>query len=194
MVTKAIPEQDMAYLNYVAEQNQVCLIGPGSPGVYSVGESKAGVMPTKEFKKGKLGLITKSGTLTYELTRLLTNRGIGQSTVVGIGNDFIAGTRFKELLQLFEADPQTHQVLMQANANGIGEVEAADMISSMSKPVIVYMPELEPEVSDFHFEGFKLQSKKMSYDVKYNLLAKSGGIMVKKMSQIHTVLKSFGYK
>ncbi|MBI5399025.1 succinate--CoA ligase subunit alpha [Candidatus Saganbacteria bacterium] len=139
-LTEGIPTQDMIdAVNYVKER-RLRLIGPNCPGITTPYEAKLGFMPNNIFKKGEVGVISRSGTLTYEIIYELTQVGIGQSTCIGIGGDPILGSTFVELLPDFNADPQTKTVVMLGEIGGSDEEVAAEYIATkMKKPVIAFI-------------------------------------------------------
>ena len=118
----------------------VTLIGPNCPGALSPGKANVGIIPAEIFREGSIGLVSRSGTLTYQIGHELTQLGLGNSTIVGIGGDPIVGSSFLEVLALFEADPQTQQVVMVGEIGGDEEEKAAVFIQSgMTKPVVAYI-------------------------------------------------------
>lgn len=135
-ITEGMPVMDMARVIKKLEDYPCTLIGPNCPGVITPGVAKIGIMPGYIHKPGRVGLISKSGTLTYEATWQLGNLGMGQSTAVGIGGDPIIGTSFIDLLDLFEEDPDTDAILMIGEIGGTAEIDAAEYIRNyISKPV-----------------------------------------------------------
>ena len=144
-ITEGIPVADMARVKqrldaHNASGRRVRLIGPNCPGLITPGEAKIGIMPGYIHTKGHIGIVSRSGTLTYEGAWQLTQLGLGQSTVVGIGGDPIAGTSFTDVLELFEADPATHAVLMMGEIGGQAEEAAARFFKEkMSKPVFAFI-------------------------------------------------------
>src|SRR5688572_21631457 len=118
----------------------VRLIGPNCPGALSPGKGNVGIIPAEIFREGSVGLVSRSGTLTYQIGHELTQLGLGNSTIVGIGGDPIVGSSFLEMLALFEADPQTEQVVMVGEIGGDEEEKAAAFIEAeMTKPVVAYI-------------------------------------------------------
>jgi succinyl-CoA synthetase alpha subunit len=115
------------------------MIGPNCPGIVSVGQCKVGIMPARIFKPGPVGLISRSGTLTYEVTAALTEAGLGQTTCIGIGGDPIIGTTFIDLLMEFEDDPDTECVVIIGEIGGSDEETAAEFAAEMTKPVIGFI-------------------------------------------------------
>lgn len=139
-LTDGIPILDMIAVKQYMKGKNAQLIGPNTPGIISPGKCKIGLMPGYIHKQGRMGVISRSGTLTYEVVDQLTKLGIGQSTCVGIGGDPIVGLRFVELLQLFEADPGTDAVIMIGEIGGKAEEEAAKHYrQSMTKPVVAFI-------------------------------------------------------
>jgi succinyl-CoA synthetase alpha subunit len=139
-ITEGIPIQDMvADYQYVKDRGRR-LIGPNCPGLITPGESKAGIMPGRIHTPGRIGVISRSGTLTYEVVYNLTLAGLGQSTCVGVGGDPIIGTSFVDLLELYEADPGTDAVVLIGEIGGEDEERAAQFVQeSMTKPVVAFI-------------------------------------------------------
>lgn len=139
-ITEGIPVQDMVLVSRYLEGKRSRLIGPNCPGVISPEQCKIGIMPGHIHKRGPVGVISRSGTLTYELVGQLTERGIGQSTCVGIGGDPIIGTKFIDCLALFEQDPETQLIALIGEIGGSAEEEAAAYIQQhVSKPVVGFI-------------------------------------------------------
>ncbi len=139
-ITEGIPVLDMAKVRTFLDQKDARLIGPNCPGLISPGEAKVGIMPAQIHKPGKVGLVSRSGTLTYEVVQALTDLNLGQSTAIGIGGDPIIGTNFIDVLKLFEADPDTEHVVLIGEIGGTAEQKAAEYIAKhMSKPVTSFI-------------------------------------------------------
>ncbi|MFO7310761.1 MAG: succinate--CoA ligase subunit alpha [Bacillota bacterium] len=138
-ITEGIPVQDMIEAVQFVRQKGVRLIGPNCPGLITPGQALVGILPGRIFTPGPVGLVSRSGTLTYEVVNELTSRGIGQSTCVGIGGDPIIGTRFIDVLRMFEEDPQTKVVVMIGEIGGSDEEEAAEYIKQMKTPVVSFI-------------------------------------------------------
>lgn len=140
-ITEGIPTSDMvAVRNYLKGKENIRLIGPNCPGVITPGKCKAGIMHPAAFAPGKVGVCSRSGTLTYEIAAMLTEAGIGQSTCVGLGGDPIVGTPFPEALRLFQEDPETEGIVMIGEIGGTCEQAAAEFISkNVTKPVAAFI-------------------------------------------------------
>jgi succinyl-CoA synthetase alpha subunit len=139
-ITEGIPLHAMLRTYHLLRAYPVRLIGPNCPGIISPGKAKVGVIPHAPFTPGPVGIVSRSGTLTYEIASHLSQRGLGQSTVVGIGGDPIVGTTFTELLPLFEEDPETKVVVMVGEIGGAAEEEAAEYAKrEMKKPLVAYI-------------------------------------------------------
>ena len=140
VITEHIPVHDVMEIREYASGREVQIIGPTTPGVITVGEAKMGIMPGNMFSPGRIGVISRSGTLSYEVSINLATGGFGQSTVVGIGADPVGFTNMPELLRLFEKDPGTDLVVIVGEVGGIQEEKAAEFIDRwMTKPVVAYI-------------------------------------------------------
>ncbi len=139
-ITEGVPVLDMIRVRAYLDQKKVRLIGPNCPGLITPGEAKVGIIPGHICTPGGIGIVARSGTLTYEVIYALSNRGMGQSTCVGIGGDPINGTNFIDVLQMFEDDPLTDQVVLIGEIGGSDEERAAEFIAArMSKPVTAFI-------------------------------------------------------
>ena len=139
-ITEGVPVQDMVKVKKIIEQNGTRLIGPNCPGIITVEECKLGIMPGFICKKGRIGVISKSGTLTYEAIDQLVNVGLGQTTAIGIGGDPIIGTTMKDCLKLFEADQETDGIIIIGEIGGQMEIEAARWAkNNVTKPLVGFI-------------------------------------------------------
>jgi succinyl-CoA synthetase alpha subunit len=139
-ITEGVPAHEMLRIHAFVQGRGVRVIGPNCPGALSPGKANVGIIPAEIFREGSIGLVSRSGTLTYQIGHELTQLGLGNSTIVGIGGDPIVGSSFLEILALFEADPQTEYVVMVGEIGGDEEEKAAAYIEAeMSKPVVAYI-------------------------------------------------------
>jgi succinyl-CoA synthetase alpha subunit len=140
IITEGAPVKDMMYAKMYATKKGMKTIGPNCPGIITAEECKIGIMPGNIFKKGKVGLISKSGTLTYEGANQVCKEGFGISTAVGIGGDPIIGLSYKQLLQMFQDDPETEAIVMIGEIGGDLEIQAAEFIKeNITKPVVAFI-------------------------------------------------------
>ena len=140
IITEGAPVKDMMYAKAYATKKGMNTIGPNCPGIITAEECKIGIMPGFIFKKGPVGLISKSGTLTYEASNQVVKEGLGITTAVGIGGDPIIGLSYKQLLPMFEADPETEAIVMIGEIGGDLEIQAAEFIKEhISKPVVAFI-------------------------------------------------------
>ncbi|MEO0139783.1 MAG: succinate--CoA ligase subunit alpha [candidate division WOR-3 bacterium] len=140
VITEGIPVKDMLEAKAFAESKGARIIGPNCPGLITPGQSKVGILPAHIFKPGKIGVVSRSGTLTYEIVSHLTANGFGQSTAIGIGGDPIIGTKFVDVLKLFKEDPDTEAVVLIGEIGGTDEQDAAEYIKNeFNKPVVAFI-------------------------------------------------------
>jgi succinyl-CoA synthetase alpha subunit len=140
-ITEGIPAQDEARVyNYVTQTSNARVLGPNCPGLLSPGKANVGIMPPEIAMPGRVGVVSRSGTLTYQAVHELTMLGIGQSSCIGIGGDPVPGTSFVDVLELFQADDETDAIVMIGEIGGTAEEEAADFIkANVTKPVVSYI-------------------------------------------------------
>lgn len=184
-ITEWIPIHEMMRVTAYARAKGTRLIGPNCPGLISPGQSLVGILPGVIFQPGPVGLVSRSGTLTYEVVNELSSRGIGQSTCVGIGGDPIIGTRFIDVLKLFEADPETKAVVMIGEIGGSDEEEAAEYIKSMKTPVVGFISgRTAPPGKRMGHAGAIISGKTGTAESKIRALAGAGVPVADTISEI----------
>ncbi len=190
-ITEGVPQQDMIKVMPFVRQNGTKLIGPNCPGLITPGESLIGILPGNIFLKGNVGLISRSGTLTYEVVNLLTENGMGQTTCVGIGGDPVAGLYFQDLLQMYQDDPATDAVVLIGEIGGDAEEQAARFIKEkMTKPVVAFIAgQTAPPGKRMGHAGAIISSGSGTAEEKIKAFNDAGVPVAKEPSQIPGLLK-----
>ena len=191
-ITEGVPTLDMLEVKKIVDDNDIRLIGPNCPGVITPGVGKMGIMPGEIHLPGRIGIISRSGTLTYEAVKQTTDLGLGQSSCIGIGGDPIPGSSFIDILKLFETDNQTDAIVMVGEIGGSAEEEAAEFISNnISKPVVSYIAgQTAPPGKRMGHAGAIISGGKGTAEDKIKKLNESGVVVAKNLLEIGSTTKS----
>lgn len=191
IISEHIPIHDSLQIMNYAEEMGTTVIGPNTPGIISPGVGKLGIMPTHIFDKGNVGVISRSGTLTYEVASQLTRAGIGQSTCVGIGGDPVIGTNYIDVLTKFEEDDDTEAIVLIGEIGGNAEEKAAEFIkNNISKPVVSYIAGITaPPGKRMGHAGAIIQGNSGTAQNKIDALSDAGVKVAKMPSQIADLIK-----
>lgn len=190
-ISEGVPPLDMVKVKNYLRTTKTRLIGPNCPGVITPGEAKVGIMPARIHTKGKIGVVSRSGTLTYAAVNQITNLGLGQSTCVGIGGDPVMGSNFIDILKLFQEDDQTEAVVMIGEIGGTMEEQAAEFIKNhLSKPVISFISgQTAPPGRRMGHAGAIISGGKGTAKEKMRVLRENGIHVVESPAEIGTTVK-----
>ena len=192
IITEHIPIHDSMEIVEYAKEHDTVVIGPNTPGIITPEIGKVGIMPTHIFKKGNIGLVSRSGTLTYEIASEISDSRLGISTAIGIGGDPITGQNFIDVLKKFEEDPDTEAIVMLGEIGGIAEVKAAKYAQDhLTKPIISFIAGVSaPQGKRMGHAGAIIEGTDGTAENKKELLKNFGAYVVDKPSEIVTVIKS----
>ena len=191
-ITEGVPVHDMVKVKQIMKRNQTRLIGPNCPGIITVDECKLGIMPGFICKKGNIGVVSKSGTLTYEAIDQLVNAGLGQTTAIGIGGDPIIGTTMQDCLKLFENDSETEGVVIIGEIGGQMEIEAAHWAKkNMSKPIAGFIAgQTAPPGKRMGHAGAIVSGGNDTAEAKVKVLKECGISVSESVADIGSIMKS----
>ncbi|KUK71870.1 MULTISPECIES: succinate--CoA ligase subunit alpha [Methanobacterium] len=191
IITEHIPVQDSMEITHYARKNDCKVIGPNTPGIITPGVGKLGIMPTHIFNPGDIGIVSRSGTLTYEVASQITHAGLGQSTCLGIGGDPVVGMDFADVLQKFQEDPKTKAMAMIGEIGGNAEEKAAEYIAeNITKPVVAYIAgRTAPPGKRMGHAGAIIEGDTGTAESKINALKAAGVEVAQQPSQIADIMK-----
>jgi len=190
MIPEMIPIHDMLYVRKVAKSKDVLMVGGNTPGVISPGKSLVGMLPKIAFSPGRIGTVSRSGSITYYIANSLGLHGLGESTSVGIGGDPIIGCNFEDVLKMFEKDPETDCIAMAGEIGGVYEELAARYIPKMKKPVVAYISgKYAPQGKRMGHAGAIIEGNMGTADSKIKALTEAGARVATLLSDIPLLVK-----
>ncbi len=190
-VAQGVPILDVIEIQNLIRKHHALFIGPNTPGIITPNEACLGIFPQNMLQKGRIGIISRSSTLTYEAILETNKAGLGQSTVLGLGDDMIAGTSFEKPISLFMQDEQTDAVVLIGALGGTYEENAANYYQNLQnkKPLIVYITGIESLIDDMGYASDILTHGKRSIEDKKQAFAKAGAIVIERIDDLHTALQ-----
>ena len=190
-ITEGVPVKDMIKVTPILKQNGTKMVGANCPGLITVDECLIGILPGMIFRKGNVGLISRSGTLTYEVVNMLSESGLGQTTCVGIGGDSVSGLYFRDLLEMYENDPETEAVVLIGEIGGDAEEQAAQFIKGhMKKPVVAFIAgQSAPPGKRMGHAGAIISSGSGTAEEKIKAFAEAGVPVAKEPGEIPALVK-----
>jgi len=199
VITEGIPQHDMLKVHYYLRKYDCKMIGPNCPGLATAGQAKIGIIPNSVLEPGVVGLVSRSGTISYEIMKLLKDSGLGQTTVVGIGGDPLIGMRFKDILELYLKDPETKAVVMVGEIGGSDEEDSAVVVKTLvenGKPVVAFIAGRNaPEGKRMGHAGAIIMGSSGKPEHKVKVLKEAGAIVVDTISEIpKTILDKLSLK
>lgn len=191
IITEHIPVHDSMEIVEYAKRNNTIVVGPNTPGIITPGVGKLGIMPTHIFEEGNMGIVSRSGTLTYEVAHQITTAGMGQSTCLGVGGDPVVGMDFADVLQMFEDDKDTEAMVMIGEIGGNAEERAADFIAkNIQKPVIAYIAGVTaPPGKRMGHAGAIIEGATGTAESKIKALEEAGVNVARKPSEVAEIAK-----
>jgi len=193
-VPEHIPVHDAVEIRWTVQQKGVWLIGPNTPGVLTPGVGKMGIMPAGLFKPGRIGLISRSGTLLYEVAGYINEAGYGQSTVIGIGGDMVRGSDVQSVLHEYDRDSETDMIVVVGEVGGVMEEQVAGYLNRMNKPVIAYIAgRTAPAGKKMGHAGAIIQGDEGTVECKQDTLRRAGAMLAARIADIpQLIAKAYG--
>jgi len=190
-ITEGIPVHDAMEIMAFARAHEAVVIGPNTFGIISPGKCKIGIMPNQIYTPGKIGLVARSGTLSYEIAAALSGAGLGQTTVIGMGGDRVVGLSFIDVLKRFQADPETEGVVLVGEIGGRAEEEAAEYIKGMTKPVVAYLAgKAAPPGKRMGHAGAIIERGRGTFESKVRALEAGGAAVAELPWQVPELMKA----
>jgi len=194
VITENIPIHDSMIMRNIARKNGTIMVGPNTIGLISPGKSKLGVMPAELYKPGKIGIVSRSGTLTHEISSIISDSGLGISTAIDMGGDMVIGSGFAELVKMFDADDETKAIVVIGEVGGSKEQELADYLltGKLKKPLIAYIAGINaPEGKRMGHAGAIISGGSTTADAKLKILSSRGAITARYLDEIPSLIDKY---